>query len=300
MKAATLLKNLFAYIWSIIVLLLALTGLSTNIFFSLLAAILAICLAPIVRDKIISRLGGSKAIKPGIFVAYILSFALLGAVGSSENEVVKQKTTDSEIAATKKSNKKDIYKPLPTNFDYNLQNNLQNLGLLLKCSRSNGNANQSGDVYWVGISKDIDKKMKFRFPYYSFGSAENKTHRIILQKYDAFLFYRNELKPNEFQKKMQFGANVSITESSYKFRSVSSVASPKFSSYDYSIKRDTGVLSIDDDKYADYRKYGCSIVNETQKSDIFTKLYSAVHNYTINRYDEVQAEFDKELTNRKF
>ena len=73
MGAATLLKNILAYIWSIIVLLIAITGLSTNIFFSSLAAILAICLAPIVRDKIIARLGESKAIKPGIFVAYILS-----------------------------------------------------------------------------------------------------------------------------------------------------------------------------------------------------------------------------------
>ena len=300
MGAATLLKNILAYIWSIIVLLLAITGLSTNIFFSLLAAILAICLAPIVRDKIIARIGESKAIKPGIFVAYILSFVLLGAVGSSENEVVKQKTTDSELATSKESNKKAIAKPLPTDFDYNLQNNLQNLGLFLKCSRLNGNANQSGDVYWVGISKDIDKKMEFRFPYYRFGSSENNTHSIILKKYNAFLFYRNELKPNNFPKSMQYGANVSITESSYKFRSVSSVASPKYSTRDWSIKRDTGVLSVNDDKYGDYRKYGCSAVNETQKSDIFTKLYSAVHNYTINKYDQVQAEFDKEINNRKF
>ena len=194
MGAATLLKNILAYIWSIIVLLIALAGLSTNIFFSLLAAILAICLAPIVRDKIIARLGESKAIKPGIFVAYILSFVLLGAVGNSENEVVKQKKTDSELVVAKESNKKAISKPLPTDFDYNLQNNLQNLGLFLKCSRLNGNANQSGDVYWVGISKDIDKKMEFRFPFYRFGSSENNTHTIVLKKYNAFLFYRNELK----------------------------------------------------------------------------------------------------------
>ena len=300
MRTITLLKNILAYIWSIIVLLIAITGISTNIFFSLLAAILAICLAPIVRDKIISRIGESKAIKPGIFVAYILSFFLLGAVGNSENEVAKSKANDSEIVtALNDSYKKSISKK-PTDFDYNLQNNLQNLGLFLKCSRLNGKANQSGDVYWVGISKDIDKKMEFRFPFYRFGSSENNTHTIVLKKYNAFLFYRNELKPNNFPKSMQYGANVSITESSYKFRSVSSVASPKYSTKDYSIKRDSGVLSVNDDKYGDYRKYGCSAVNETQKSDIFTKLYSAVHNYTINKYDQVQAEFDKEINNRKF
>ena len=300
MGAAALLKNILAYIWSIIVLLIALAGLSTNIFFSLLAAILAICLAPIVRDKIIARLGESKAIKPGVFVTYMLSFVILGVIGNSENEATKQTTNDSEIVSDKESNKKSISKPLPTDFDYNLQNNLQNLGLFLKCSRLNGNANQSGDVYWVGISKDIDKKMGFRFPFYRFGSSENNTHSIILKKYNAFLFYRNELKPNEFAKSMQYGANVSITESSYKFRSVSSVASPKYSTKDYSIKRDTGVLSVNDEKYGDYRKYGCSAVNETQKSDIITKLYSAVHNYTISKYDQVQAEFDKEINNRKF
>ena len=99
---------------------------------------------------------------------------------------------------------------------------------------------------------------------------------------------------------MQYGAGVSKTESSYKFHGVSSVASPKYSSKDYTIKRDTGVLTIYDDKYGDNRQYGCSAVNETQKSDIFTTLYSAVHNYAINRYDQVQAEFDKEITNRKF
>ena len=190
---------------------------------------------------------------------------------------------------------------MPTDFDYNLQNNLQNLGLFLKCSRLNGNANQSNDVYWVGISKDIDKKsMKFRFPHYRYGSAENYTHSIILQEKTAFLFYRNEGRPNDFPKKMQYGAGVSKTESSYKFHGVSSVASPKYSSKDYTIKRDTGVLTIYDDKYGDNRQYGCSAVNETQKSDIFTTLYSAVHNYAINRYDQVQAEFDKEITNRKF
>ena len=300
MNTATLLKNLLAYLWSIIVLLIAIAELSTNIFLSLLAAILAICLAPIFRDKIISRIGESKAIKPGVFVTYMLSFVILGVIGNSENEATKQTSNDSEIVSNKESNKKPISKPLPTDFDYNLQNNLQNLGLFLKCSRLNGNANQSGDVYWVGISKDIDKKMGFRFPFYRFGSSENNTHSIILKKYNAFLFYRNELKPNEFAKRMQYGANVSITESSYKFRSVSSVASPKYSTKDYSIKRDTGVLSVNDDKYGDYRKYGCSAVNETQKSDIFTKLYSAVHNYTINKYDQVQAEFDKEINNRKF
>jgi hypothetical protein len=301
MNTATLLKNLLAYLWSIIVLLIAITGLSTNIFFSLLATILAICLAPIVRDKIIARLGESKAIKPGIFVAYILSFVLLGAVGNSENELVKQKNIESDLTAAKESNKKAISKPKPTDFDYNLQSNLQNLGLFLKCSRLNGNANQSGDVYWVGISKDIDKKsMEFRFPHYRYGSAENYTHSIILQEKEAFLFYRNEGRPNDFPKKMQYGAGVSKTESSYKFHGVSSVASPKYSSKDYTLKRDTGVLTIYDDKYGDNRQYGCSAVNETQKSDIFTTLYSAVHNYAINTYDQVQAEFDKEINNRKF
>jgi hypothetical protein len=182
-----------------------------------------------------------------------------------------------------------------------LNDNIARLGLLLRCARINGSANQMGEVWWVGMNADGDNSTGFRFPYYNFISLEANEHEIITKGNSAFLFYYNTSKPNEFAEKFQYVASVEKTVRSYLFSRGHSVGSPRVMDKEFTLNRSSGILkSRDTDGYGFTSEYQCNPQSDSDKSDIFTSLYLNIQNYALQRYKVIQAEWDKEMENQKF
>jgi flagellar biosynthesis GTPase FlhF len=181
-----------------------------------------------------------------------------------------------------------------------LNHNIANLGILLRCARINGNANQMGEVWWVGMNADGDNSTGFKFPYYNFISIEDNEHEIIANGNSAFLFYYNTRKPNDFAESLQYVAQVEKTESSYLFSRGFSVGSPNYMDDEYKITRSSGILESYNTEYGLRRNYQCTPQSDSDRLRFFTSLYRNVENYTFQKYKSVQAEFDKEKANQKF
>ena len=181
-----------------------------------------------------------------------------------------------------------------------LNSNIENLGLLLRCARKNGNSNQMGEVWWVGMNTDGDNSTEFKFPHYNFISSENNEHEIISKGSSAFLFYYNTRKPNDFADSLQYVVSVEKTESSYIFSKGSSVGSPNFMGGEYKITRSSGILESYNTEYGLTNEYQCTPKSDSDRASIFTSLYRNIENYTLQKYKEIQAVFDKEKENQKF
>ena len=182
-----------------------------------------------------------------------------------------------------------------------LNRNIANLGILLRCARINGNANQMGEVWWVGMNADGDNSTGFWFPYYNFISLEANEHEIITKGNSAFLFYYNTSYPNEFAEKFQYVASVEKTVRSYLFSRGRSVGSPRVMDKEFTLNRSSGILkSRATDGYGFTSEYQCNPQSDSDKSDIFTSLYLNIQNYALQRYKVIQAEWDKEMENQKF
>lgn len=181
-----------------------------------------------------------------------------------------------------------------------LNENIENLGLLLRCIRINGNAAQSADVWWVGMNASGDNTTEFRFPYYHIISSENNEHEIITKGGPAFLFYYNSLRPNEFAEALQYVSRVEKTLSSYTFSSGESVVIPKILEEEFTLNRASGILTNRNTQYGISSEYMCSRQSELDKEKIITKFYRNIENYALEKYERIQANFDKEIANQKF
>ena len=300
-KIFRLLVSVSAYLWSALLALLALSAFASGVVLGGVAAgVFAVALTPFVQRRFFSSFQSNKFYKVTLGAAYVASFLVLGGVSSSINGTTNQENVAKSEDSVSTEKPLQAANPSPVDYAYNLAHNLDNLELLLRCTRLKGNSKQRGEVYWVGMNANSDNTTKFRFPYYKFISDEANKHEIILKEKSSILFYENELQPGSFAEELQYGASVSKTTSSYKFRTVESVAGANYSLDEYSIMRDTGVLKTWNEKYALRNEYQCNPVPEIDKAEIFSRLYDRVHKYTVNKYNEVQARFDKEIRNRKF
>ena len=282
------------------------------------------------------------------YIGIMLGIAFLGFIFSGDSDEVNKNVTKEKATASSSAKKqKAVLEKKPKTLsateattvvlnsrDSNINNNIDNLGVLLECSDTSGYAARVADKYYVGIYNGDTSKTRyskspknFKFPGFDFnkspdvldanGFLKDYKSKIEIRTAPTFIFYSNSNKKHEGDFG-QYLAHVETTGTKYTFDVKIPGAGGKGSylklNDELTLNRTTGVLrdytaktegTRDGKKYTiipdTVRRYQCSeINNDANKKNIMEMLYDGTQNSSLKKYNSLKKSIEKDLKSVKF